>query len=263
MCKAHFTKNNKEFTMLGYFIGHVYKYRLSVCIQNLARAFPHFSYQDIRFYQRNFYRNLGRLVWEILFPTKTTLKIDPTALNKIEQMNGQNRPIILLLGHYGNWEVLNKLPLQVDIPVQALYKPLKNNWCNYFVHQKRSRYGLRLLSSTNALRTLLRERHKPSITLFIADQFPGNNNGIAVDFLQQSTFMFSGAEQLAKRLNAYVGYIELKPLQNHSWGMTIQTICENADDVSDDYITVAYTRKLEQSIQKDPSWWLWTHRRWK
>lgn len=249
--------------MLGYLIGNVCKYRLSVCIENLARAFPHFSYQDIRFHQNHFYRNLGRIAWEMIFPGNTTLKIDPAALRRIEQLTRQNRPAILMLGHYGNWEILNKLPQQVDIPVQALYKPLKNRLCNYLVHHKRARYGLRLLPSANALRTLLREKYKPSITLFIADQFPGNNNGVAVDFLQQSTFMFSGAEQLARRLDAYVGYIELRPLQNHSWEMTIQTICENASAATDDYITLTYTRKLERSIKKDPGCWLWTHRRWK
>lgn len=249
--------------MLGYFIGTVFKYRLSVCVQNLARAFPHFSYQDIHFYQDHFYRNLGRMIWEMLFSATTTLKIHPAALRKIEQLSRQNRPAILLLGHYGNWEVLNKLPQQVDMPVQALYKPLKNSLFNYLAHYKRSRYGMRLLPSGNALLTLLREKHKPSITLFIADQFPGINKGVAVDFLQQSTFMFSGAERLAKRLDAYVGYIELRPLRHHSWEMTLQTICEKAGDVADNQITFAYTRKLEQSIQKDPSWWLWTHRRWK
>lgn len=199
----------------------------------------------------------------MLFPANTILKIDPAALRRIEQLTRQNRPAILLLGHYGNWEILNKLPQQADIPVQALYKPLKNKLFNYLVYHKRSRYGLRLLPSPTALRTLLREKYKPSITLFIADQFPGNNNGVAVDFLQQSTFMFSGAEQLARRLDAYVGYIELRPLQNHAWEMTIQTICENASDTTDDYVTLTYTRKLEQSIKKDPGWWLWTHRRWK
>lgn len=249
--------------MLGYFIGNIYKYRLSVCVQNLSRAFPHFSYQDIRFYQRHFYQNLARIIWEILFPASTKLKINPTALKKIDQLNRENRPAILLLGHYGNWEVLNKLPQQVDMPVQALYKPLKNSLFNYLVHKKRSCYGLRLLPSGHALRTMLREKHQPSITLFIADQFPGKNNGIAVDFLQQSTFMFSGAEQLARRLDAYVGYIELKALNYHSWEMTIQTICENANEVAEEHITMTYTRKLEQSIRKDPSWWLWTHRRWK
>lgn len=249
--------------MLGYFLGHVYKYRLSVCVQNLARAFPHLSYQDIRFYQHRFYRNLGRIIWEILFPSSTTLNIDPITLAKIEELNKENRSIIILLGHYGNWEVLQKLPQQVEMPVQALYKPLKNGLFNSLIHYKRSFYGLRLLPSGHALRTLLREKHRSSITLFIADQFPGNNNGIAVNFLQQSTFMFSGAEQLAKRLDAYVGYVELKPMHNHSWEMTMQTICENAGNIADDHITLTYTKKLEESIQKDPSWWLWTHRRWK
>lgn len=75
--------------------------------------------------------------------------------------------------------------------------------------------------------------------------------------------MFSGAEQLAKRLEASVGYIELTSKPNHTWEMNVQTICENAADTTEGYITQTYAKMLEASIHKVPSWWLWTHRRWK
>src|SRR5690606_10407143 len=68
--------------------------------------------------------------------------------------------------HYGNWEILNKLPEHTDMPVQALYKPLKNNLFNSFVYKKRTRYGARLLPATQALRILLREK-QTHLSLFL------------------------------------------------------------------------------------------------
>jgi len=249
--------------MLGYFIGHIYKYRLSVCIQNLARAFPHLSYQDISRHRRNFYKNFGRILWENFYPNRIKLQLADSALETLNWVTKQQRQTIFLLGHYGNWEILNKLPEHTDMPVQALYKPLKNNLFNSFVYKKRTRYGARLLPATQALRILLREKQTPSITFFIADQFPGHDNGIAVNFLQQRTFMFAGAEQLAKRIDAYVGYVELKPLHKQLWEINIKIICEHAADTTDGQITRTFAHMLEESIQRDPSWWLWTHRRWK
>lgn len=249
--------------MLGYFIGHICKYRLSVCIQNLARAFPHLSYRDIHLHRRNFYRNLGRILWENLFPAGVKLKLSRSALETINLLNKQQRQTFLLLGHYGNWEMLNQLPQHTDLPVQALYKPFKNNLFNYLIFKKRTRHGIRLLSAPQALRILLREKNSPSITFFIADQFPGHNNGIAVNFLQQNTLMFSGAEQLAKRIDAYVAYLELKPLNKQEWEVEINVICEHAIETANGQITTTFANMLEDSIRRDPSWWLWTHRRWK
>ncbi|WP_257658629.1 lysophospholipid acyltransferase family protein [Parapedobacter lycopersici] len=249
--------------MLGYFLGKVIRYRLSVCVQNLSRAFPGFSYKEINDCTDEFYQNLARIGWEMLYPSKTTLKVGLATTHKIGQLSHRRRPTILLLGHFGNWEVLNQLPRFTDVPVRALYKPLKNNLADYLVRSRRTSYGLTLIRSGQALRAPLKDKTNNSIMLFIADQFPGSNNGISVNFLNQQTRMFSGAEQLARRLDAFVGYIELASKPNHTWEMNVQTICENASNTTEGYITRTYTKMLEESIHKAPAWWLWSHRRWK
>ncbi|SEL44455.1 lysophospholipid acyltransferase family protein [Parapedobacter koreensis] len=249
--------------MLGYFLGKVIRYRLNVCIQNLSRAFPSFSYKEISECTAEFYQNLAKIGWEVLFPSVTKLEVSLATIAEIWKSNKRLRPTILLMGHYGNWEVLNKLPRHIDVRVNAIYKPIKNNFVDYFVRSRRTKHGLRLIKSGHALRVLLKEKDNNSIILFIADQFPGNGKGIAVDFLNQQTRMFSGAEQLARRLGAFVGYVELTSKPNHIWKMEIQTICENASETADGCITTMYAKMLEQSICKDPAWWLWSHRRWK
>lgn len=254
---------NPVYKLLGYVIGRVCRYRSRISLQNMARAFPTASYAEISGYQLAFYRNLGRIIFENLFPFYNDLRIEEASLEKLKKTSSQNRCIILMMGHYGNWEVLNRLPLRIEIPVQALYKPIKNKILDRIVKKSRSRYGMRLIPSQKAVRTLIDEKDNPTITLFIADQFPGSGRGLPIDFLHQKTQMFTGAEQLARRLNAFVAYIELKPLAPHSWQMSLQTVCEDATETTEGFITTTYTRKLEQSIRGEPSWWLWTHRRWK
>jgi Kdo2-lipid IVA lauroyltransferase/acyltransferase len=249
--------------MLSYFLGKVFRYRSNVCIQNLSRAFPAFSYKEINECTVEFYQNLTKIGWEMLFPSMTKLEVCESTLDKIEELTKRRRPTILLLGHYGNWEVLNKLPQYTDVPVKALYKPLKNNLLDFLARNRRSSYGVKLLKSGQAFRALLKDKNDNYIVIFIADQFPGNGNGIAVDFLNQRTQMFSGAEQIARRLGASVGYVELSSKSNHTWKMSVQTICENASDTAEGYITRTYAKMLEVSIRNNPARWLWSHRRWK
>src|SRR5690606_27867767 len=144
--------------MLGYFIGYIYKYRLSVCVQNLARAFPHLSYRDINGHRRSFYSNIGRILWEMFLFGRGKLKLSDTAFDTIKRLAEEQRQAVFLAGHYGNWEVLNQLPKFTNSPVHALYKPLKNRAFDVFVYKRRTRYGMRLLPAKRALRILLRKK---------------------------------------------------------------------------------------------------------
>ncbi|WP_196938504.1 lysophospholipid acyltransferase family protein [Sphingobacterium pedocola] len=254
---------DKIYNFLGFLIGSVFHYRSQVAVQNLARAFPNASYGEVKQYLLSFYRNMGRVLLESIFPFLPKPIVDAAAVEHLQQIHHSNRNIILIIGHYGNWETLNKLPMQIDIPIQALYKPIKNKLLNGIVMKLRENYGARMIPAQHGIRTLIKEKNNPSITLFVADQFPGHQNGLPMQFLNQNTCMFTGAEKVAKKLNAYVAYVEMEATTQHRWNVTFRTICDFAAETEDGFITEVYTRYLERSIQHDPSWWLWTHRRWK
>ncbi|TJY63954.1 hypothetical protein FAZ19_16990 [Sphingobacterium alkalisoli] len=254
---------NKIYNFLGFFIGSVCRYRSCVTTQNLARAFPQASYGEIRQYQRSFYRNMGRVLVESVFPFLPKPIVESAAVEHLQHIHHSRRNIILMIGHYGNWEALNKLPLQIDIPIQALYKPIKNKLLNGIVMKLRENYGARMIPAQHGIRTLIKEKNNPSITLFVADQFPGHQNGLPMEFLNQNTVVFTGAEKVAKKLDAYVAYVEMEATTRHRWKVTFKTICDFASKTEEGFITKVYIQNLEKSIQQDPSWWLWTHRRWK
>lgn len=254
---------NSIYRITGFIIGRIFRYRYNVVIQNFARAFPDMSYTSIVHHVHDFYCILGRIVTEQLSGIFRSPKLHLQNTQLLDTPYREKRHIIMLMGHYGNWELLNRLPGVLNKPVQALYKPLKSDLFDHLFTKIRTREGLRLIPSSKALRTLLKEKNAPNITVFLADQYPGIENGYPVTFLNQQTYAFSGAEKIAKTLNAYVVYGELSPAGDYAWTLSLDLICDSAGQTSAGEIILNYTRKLEDSIMKAPCYWLWSHRRWK
>ncbi|MHC5202188.1 lysophospholipid acyltransferase family protein [Myroides sp. LJL119] len=247
----------------GFILANLLRYRYSVSLQNITRSFPLASYEQIAKYHKDFYKYLSRMLLEGLRIVRPTLYVQSDSLKQLQSIKQQNKHIILILGHYGNWEILSQLPLSVDMRVQALYKPIKSKFWNGLMRSIRQQHGVELIASQNALRTLIKQKDDPAITFFIADQFPGGSKGLVVDFLSQPTGVLMGAEHISKLLDAYVFYAELCPRDSRSWELRLETICPSAKQTDEGFISSSFFSKLEQSIQNIPHIWLWTHKRWK
>ncbi|MGY0041215.1 lysophospholipid acyltransferase family protein [Pedobacter sp. NJ-S-72] len=152
----------------------------------------------------------------------------------------QNRNIIAVLGHYGNWEYLNILPARLPFKVNAIYKPLSSPVMNKLVHYVRGRFGMQLLPANQALRYLLKQKDKSQLSIFLADQFPGVSEHAKFDFLHQSTNMFNGAEKLAIATNAVVVYLEMKRKPDNCWEIGFSLITESPKETCNQEITKCF-----------------------
>lgn len=257
------------FGQLLYFISYrVFRYRYHVILQNLSRSLPDKSYLEIQQIARNFYRHLVCMVLEILKLYSINRKDADQKLsvkNKefLLQYQQQNRNIIVILGHYGNWEYLNALPAILHCEVNAIYKPLSNSVMDQLVRKVRTRFGMKLIPANQALRYLLKQQNNPQLSIFIADQFPGSLEQDKFDFLNQATHMFNGAEKLAIATNAVVVYAEMNKLDNHCWQADFSLITVSPRTTSAQEITKCFADKLQKTIQTAPCYWLWSHKRWK
>lgn len=122
---------------------------------------------------------------------------------------------------------------------------------------------MQLVPANQALRHLLKRKDKPQLSIFIADQFPGNCEQEKFDFLHQSTNMFNGAEKLAMATNSVVVYLEMKRKPDHCWEISFSLITDAPKETSNQEITKCFANQLQRTIRKDPSYWLWSHKRWK
>ncbi|WP_131535868.1 lysophospholipid acyltransferase family protein [Pedobacter nototheniae] len=246
----------------------VLKYRYPVIIQNLSRCFPKKSYAAIKQTALAFYANLTNMVIETIKLLSISKKdlLKKVRIDNIELLDfyfKQERDIIVMLGHYGNWEYLNILPEIIPFQVNAVYKPLSSLVMSKLIDKLRTRFGMKMIPANQALRTLLRENNKPQMSLFLADQFPGVAVKSTFSFMNQLTTFFTGAEKLAKATNSVVLYLEIITKNNSNWALKFSLITTDPKQTEENEITQLFINKLEQSIFCDPAQWLWSHKRWK
>lgn len=246
----------------------IFNYRYNVVVQNLSRSLPGKSYAEIKSIATRFYRHFSGLFLEITALMVTPLK---QMKRRVHIVNPdlpaayyRDRNIIMMMGHYGNWECLNVLPQFFPVDVYAVYKPLSNGYFDTLMYHIRSRFGMKLLSMEQAARHMLLHRDQPGVYIFISDQSPPVGAKCKVDFLHQPTSLFTGAEKLAKALDAVVMYTTVKKNEaSCGWEISFSLLTDEPSSGKPDEITRAFAAHLEQDILHDPPYWLWTHRRWK
>lgn len=244
------------------------RYRYDVVVQNISRSFPQQSYCQVQAITKSFYRHLSELIIERLRLLSMSEKQHRRMIHihnheVLERCHQDGRNVIIVLGHYGNWECLNILPRYLPFDVYAVYKPESSRFINRLLYRIRSRFGIKLLSVNETARFMLSHRNNPNAYIFIADQSPAVETGCETDFLHQPTRLFTGAEQLARSLDAVVIYASIrKGTHGRNWEVYFSLLTEDSIDVESYEITRTFAWYLEHDIMYAPEYWLWTHKQW-
>jgi len=255
------------FFMLYYVTG----YRKKVVLQNLRNAFPEKSEKEIRGISRRFYRYFCDLLLET-FKTLTIsrasaikrCKLTPEALAVFNRYADEGRSIMIVMGHYGNWEWAgNTFSLECKHHLYVVYHPLSNKHFDGLIYRMRSRFGTGLIPMKDTFRDMVSNKGELSATAFIADQTPAPASAFWTTFLNQDTPVFQGTEKIARKLNYPVVYAKVQRVKRGYYEISARTLFEEPARTSDGEISAAHTKALEEDICKQPEYWLWSHRRWK
>lgn len=173
--------------------------------------------------------------------------------------------IILLTGHYNNWEwgILG-FNYFLSYQIIGIYKPLSNTYINNYLNKKRAKTGT-VLVDLNDTRACF-EQYVPEVSLFYmaADQSPSNlKRARWLNFLNQDTPCIHGPEKYAKQYGLPVVYAHIYRVKRGYYELTLEWICSNSEICASTDITRIYHQILEKDIIREPSCWLWSHRRWK
>lgn len=179
----------------------------------------------------------------------------------------QQRPMILITGHLGNWEVVGYYLSMMGFRVHALARPLDNQLLNDWALNVRQRRGLRIITKWEATDQMLNVIRKGEPLCFVADQNAGNR-GMFVPFFGRLASSYKSIGLLAMRyeLPIVVGFAHrAEDGFNYEVGVTEVIEPEDWQDRQDAlfYITARFNRGLEMTIRRRPEQYLWMHRRWK
>lgn len=255
-----------------YFILYkVLGYRKKVVFSNLRNAFPNKSEAEINSIAEKFYHNLCDIFLEILqtltISKERALKkvyLKPESVEMINSFAKNKQSIILVLGHFGNWEWGgNCLAQQFAGTPYIIYHQLSNPYFDQFMLKLRTRFGCKLVEMKQVYKQMLANKNKVTATAFIADQTPSTENAYWTIFLNQPTAVFKGTEVLSKKFNYPVIYISVKRPQRGVYEATTEILTLNPKMTIEGEISEMHTKSLEKDIFACPELWLWSHRRWK
>ena len=256
-----------------YILFYVVGYRRSIVKQNLANSFPEKTAAERLKIEKDFYTFLCEYFVEsikLLSIRKSTIR-KRMVFTGIEEMASsmEEHPLCFIyLGHYGSWEWMGSLKLWLpeDIKFNHIYHPLHNKAMNQLFIYLRERFDSHSIPMKDTLRKILhyKEINQKTIVAFVADQTPTRNSiHHWVDFLHQDTPVFTGAERIAKKVEASTFYGHITKIKRGYYQCDFRPMVIETKGIPDFEITDIYMDLLEKMIQEQPGIWLWSHRRWK
>jgi KDO2-lipid IV(A) lauroyltransferase len=84
-----------------------------------------------------------------------------------------------------------------------------------------------------------------------------------MNFLNQPTAVLFGPEALAHQLDHAVVFFHICKVKRGYYEMKLELITESPKLMQWGEITEHHTQLLEKVIQSEPSYWVWSHKRWK
>ncbi len=222
---------------------------------------------------RGVYRHFCRMLMEMLhIPRKLSLRnwrdrIRLVAPGPLIDRLLKGGPIIMVTGHFGNWEMAGYLFGVFGFPPHSVARTLDNPHLDRFLRSFRERTGQKMIPKKGGYDQVLEVLQGKGVLSFLADQDAGER-GMFVDFFGRpaSTHKSIAILALEHRAPVVVGYAR-RVGDGFQYEVGCEAIIEPEEftGTSDDarLLTQRYTSLLEDIIRRDPEQYLWLHRRWK
>ena len=246
----------------------------TIGLENLRHAFgDRFSEADRDRIVRAVYLHFCMMLMEIL---QIPRKLHPTTWRDRISLVGHERildrllkggPLIMLTGHFGNWEMAGYLFGVFGFPPNSVARTLDNPYLDRFLRSFRERTGQKMIAKKGGYDQMLDVLRSGGVLSFLADQDAGER-GMYVDFFGRpaSTHKAIALMAIEHKAPVVVGYARrIGPGFRYEVGCTELIDPSEWTGTSDDarLLTQRYTSALEAIIRRDPEQYLWLHRRWK
>ena len=258
--------------LLAVFFYYCIPIRKETVLENLKTAFPEYDEKKIKKIALGTYRSFLITLMEILYlPSldregiKNILFSDYNDV--VTDAFSRNKGLILLSGHFGNWEYLAmSMAVKVSIPFTVIVKDQRNGFVSKWLNAMRTKYNNKIVLLGPSIRQIYKELKEKNIVALVADQ-RGDASGLRVSFFNKQTALNSGPALLSLKTGAPIAYGLAIRQPDYSYKTIVEEISlenlpENeAEKVKE--ITQRHTAFLEKYIRLYPEQWLWMHKIWK
>ncbi len=249
---------------------YVIHYRKKVVYQNLKNAFPEKKQDEIDRIAKRFFKHLCDFIVEVLKLNSLSIenlekRISYPDNSLLTDLYNKGKGVVMVLGHYGNWEYGTGFAHYTKHIGAVIYMPLQNKFMDELIKKQRAQYGYHPIAMSGIYKWAFQNYKdgKPQMIFFLGDQRPSENAEYWTTFLNQETGVYLGAEKLARKLDLAVVYGEINKVKRGKYEANLTLITDKPKETSEYEITEAHVKLLEDTIKRNPEYWLWSHKRWK
>jgi KDO2-lipid IV(A) lauroyltransferase len=242
---------------------------------NLKLAFPERPLRARRHILRESFLNLGRMAVELAhLPRLSDERLEDMVRFEDEawwsEAVGWERStgVLILSGHFGNWELLVFAHGRRGHPVHMVHRAIANPLVDRWLAGLRRRAGTRMIRKSAGAAGVLHALHEHGLLVLPIDQNSTRGLGVFVDFFGVPASTNSGMARIALRTDAPIvpAFIvrEGRSARHRVHVLPILQV-ERSGDPAEDVRrnTQRFTSVFEEMVRRHPEQWLWMHKRWK
>lgn len=245
-------------------IGPVAGYRARA-LDNLSMIWPQMPQERRAEIASRCLNNVGRSFIENYsardFP-KRMAKNTPTGAGvaALEKAAEQGKPVILVTGHYGNYEAMRACLVARGYDIGGLYRNMKNPYFNAHYVQTMEAFGGPVFpQGRRGTAGFVRHLKEGGQLVLLFDQHVFG--APALDFLGQPANTALSAAELALRYDALlIPFYGIRQADGVSFDTVLEAPVPHSDAVT---MTQALNDSLTARVKADPEQWFWVHRRWR
>lgn len=247
------------------------RYRKKIVLNNLKLAFPEKEDKEIKKIAKEFFNHFTDLLVESVktfsISEKEILKRyrykNPEVVNTLAK---KGKSIVLVGAHQANWEWSFNLSLVLDIDVYGAYTKLQNPYFENKIKQIRTKFGVKGVKTSETVKKIHwnQQNNIQALYLLLSDQSPMvHKTHYWSEFMGVKVPIHTGAEMLAKKYDfSVINYTTTKVKRGY-YETEFTVLCDEPKEIKNYDITDQYLEITENAIRRQPSFYLWSHKRFK
>lgn len=228
---------------------------------------------EIRRIARDSFRHIATCAVELMHLPRVLASgefreaVDVAGTEHVRAAIAAGRGVIMVTGHFGNWEVLGAQFRDFGVPFATVYRPLDNPLLDRWIRSTRADAGQSMVPKEGALRPLLKALRGGGMVVLLVDQDP-RSHGVFAPFFGTPASTIPTPAELALRTGAVIltgTSVRVGPgFRYDAWFDPPVEVKDTGDHAADLVrITSDINARIEAAVRRAPEQWLWSHRRWK
>jgi KDO2-lipid IV(A) lauroyltransferase len=187
-------------------------------------------------------------------------------MHHLDQALAQGKGVLMITGHFGNWEILGAWLSQNGYPLRVVGTTLENPDIDKIVVGMRNQAGYTNIARGAGTREIIRSLHRGDAIGMLIDQ-DTKVQGTFVSFFGRPAHTPTGPVILAKKFGLPIIPIFMHLADDLSYHIECEPPLELEYTGDDERDIVVNTQKCsdvyERVIRRFPAQWVWMHKRWR